>query len=42
MAISLEPKIMVPGWGAINFEDNFIIAAGKKPKQLTSTRHLEF
>ncbi|MBN2151475.1 MAG: aminopeptidase P family protein, partial [Candidatus Lokiarchaeota archaeon] len=42
MAISLEPKIMVPGWGAINFEDNFKIEAGKKPTRLTNTRYLEF
>nr|MDO8085781.1 Xaa-Pro peptidase family protein [Candidatus Sigynarchaeum springense] len=41
MAISLEPKIMVPGWGAINFEDNFIMAAGKKPRRLTNTRYLD-
>ncbi|NMC04943.1 MAG: aminopeptidase P family protein [Candidatus Lokiarchaeota archaeon] len=42
MAISLEPKIMVPGWGAINFEDNFIIEAGKrKPTLLTRTRYLD-
>lgn len=41
MAISVEPKIMVPGWGAINFEDNFIISE-KKPRRLTSTRFLEW
>ncbi|MFX0101619.1 MAG: M24 family metallopeptidase [Candidatus Hodarchaeota archaeon] len=42
MIISLEPKIMIPGWGAINFEDNFLIKKDKKPEILTRTRYLEF
>lgn len=42
MTISLEPKIMVPGWGAINFEDNFVIKKDGKPELLTHTRYLEF
>jgi Xaa-Pro dipeptidase len=40
MTIALEPKIMIPGWGAINFEDNFVLEKGKKARQLTMTRHL--
>ncbi|HME52918.1 MAG TPA: Xaa-Pro peptidase family protein [Candidatus Lokiarchaeia archaeon] len=42
MAISLEPKIMIPGWGAINFEDNFILESGQKARQITNTRYLEW
>lgn len=43
MAISIEPKIMIPGWGAINFEDNYIIrAGGKPPERLTTTPFIEW
>ncbi len=41
MVVSLEPKIIIPGWGAINFEDNFIIKKGA-PVKLTPTPYLEF
>jgi Xaa-Pro aminopeptidase len=42
MAISLEPKILIPGWGAVNLEDDFIIEAGVKARKVTPTRYLEF
>lgn len=41
MVVSLEAKIIIPGWGAINFEDNFVIKKGP-PVNLTPTPHLEF
>ncbi|MHA1794207.1 MAG: M24 family metallopeptidase [Promethearchaeota archaeon] len=41
MTISIEPKIMIPGWGAINLEDNFLIRKGKKVKQFTNTRYID-
>lgn len=41
MVISVEPKIMVPGWGAINFEDNFVISENEH-RRLTNTRFLEW
>ena len=40
MVISLEPKIIIPNWGAIDFEDNFIIKKGKPPEQITNTSYL--
>lgn len=39
MVISLEPKIIIPKWGAIDLEDNFIIRKGK-PEQITKTSYL--
>ena len=39
MVIALEPKIIVPEWGAIDLEDNFIIKKGK-PEQITNTVYL--
>ena len=39
MVISLEPKIIIPEWGAIDLEDNFIIKKGK-PEQITKTAYL--
>ncbi|MBD3255425.1 MAG: M24 family metallopeptidase [Candidatus Lokiarchaeota archaeon] len=39
MVVSLEPKIIIPHWGAINLEDNFVIKRGK-PQQLTNTEYL--
>jgi len=39
MVISLEPKIIVPEWGAIDLEDNFIVKKGK-PEQITNTTYL--
>ncbi len=40
--MSLEPKIMVPGWGAINFEDNFVLRAAMKAERITRTGYLEW
>ncbi|MHA1371725.1 MAG: M24 family metallopeptidase [Promethearchaeota archaeon] len=42
MVLSIEPKIMIPGWGAINFEDDFIIKSSGAPEMITKTRYLEF
>ncbi|MHA1682306.1 MAG: M24 family metallopeptidase [Promethearchaeota archaeon] len=42
MVLSIEPKIIIPGWGAINFEDNFVIKPSRRPEQLTHTRYVEF
>ena len=39
MVISLEPKIIIPEWGAIDLEDNFIVKKGK-PEQITNTPYL--
>ncbi|MBN1802696.1 MAG: aminopeptidase P family protein [Candidatus Lokiarchaeota archaeon] len=39
MVISLEPKIILPDWGAIDLEDNFIITDGK-PERITNTPYL--
>ncbi|TFF98730.1 MAG: aminopeptidase P family protein [Promethearchaeota archaeon] len=39
MVIALEPKIIIPDWGAIDLEDNFIIKKGK-PEQITNTSYL--
>ncbi|MHA1292654.1 MAG: M24 family metallopeptidase [Promethearchaeota archaeon] len=39
MVISLEPKIIIPNWGAINFEDNFIVKKGR-PEQITNSPYL--
>ncbi|MHA1147423.1 MAG: M24 family metallopeptidase [Promethearchaeota archaeon] len=39
MVISLEPKIIIPNWGAIDLEDNFIIKKGK-PERITKTPYL--
>ena len=39
MVIALEPKIIIPGWGAIDLEDDFIIKDGK-PEQITNTPYL--
>ncbi|MFX1236527.1 MAG: M24 family metallopeptidase [Promethearchaeota archaeon] len=39
MVISLEPKIIIPEWGAIDLEDNFIITDGK-PERITQTPYL--
>ncbi len=39
MVIALEPKIIIPEWGAIDLEDNFIIKKGK-PEQITNTSYL--
>lgn len=39
MVIALEPKIIIPGWGAIDLEDDFIVKKGK-PEQLTNTKYL--
>ena len=40
MVISMEPKLIVPGWGAIDLEDNFIIKKGNKPERITKTTYL--
>jgi Xaa-Pro aminopeptidase len=39
MVIALEPKIIIPEWGAIDLEDDFIIKDGK-PEQITNTTYL--
>jgi len=39
MVISLEPKIIIPNWGAIDLEDNFIIRKGR-PERITNTAYL--
>lgn len=39
MVIALEPKIIIPEWGAIDLEDNFIIKKGK-PERITNTKYL--
>jgi len=39
MVIALEPKIIIPDWGAIDLEDDFIIKKGK-PEQITNTPYL--
>ncbi len=39
MVISLEPKIIIPNWGAIDLEDNFIIKKGR-PEQITNSPYL--
>lgn len=39
MVISLEPKIIIPNWGAVNFEDNFVIKNGP-PEILTKTPYI--
>lgn len=39
MVIALEPKIIIPNWGAIDLEDDFIIKKGK-PEQITNTPYL--
>ncbi len=39
MVIALEPKIIIPKWGAIDLEDDFIIRKGK-PEQITNTPYL--
>jgi Xaa-Pro aminopeptidase len=41
MVVSLEPKLIIPGWGAINFEDNWVVKVGT-PLCLTNTPYLEF
>jgi Xaa-Pro aminopeptidase len=37
MVIAFEPKIIIPGWGAVNFEDDFIIKEKGPPEQITNT-----
>jgi len=37
MVIAFEPKIIIPDWGAINFEDDFIIKKDEPPEQITNT-----
>ncbi|MBD3213869.1 MAG: M24 family metallopeptidase [Candidatus Lokiarchaeota archaeon] len=39
MVIALEPKIIIPGWGAIDLEDNFIIKSNNA-EQITNTLYL--
>ena len=39
MIIALEPKLLIPDWGAIDLEDNFIVKKGK-PEQITNTEYL--
>lgn len=39
MVIALEPKIIIPNWGAIDLEDNYIITKDK-PKRITNTEYL--
>ena len=39
MVMSIEPKLIIPEWGAIDLEDNFIIKKGK-PEQITNTAYL--
>ncbi|MHA1733460.1 MAG: M24 family metallopeptidase [Promethearchaeota archaeon] len=42
MVISVEPKIIIPGWGAVNFEDNFVVSGKGRARKLTNTPYLEF
>ena len=37
MVIAFEPKIIIPGWGAINFEDDFIIKKDGSPEHITNS-----
>ncbi|MBD3228650.1 MAG: M24 family metallopeptidase [Candidatus Lokiarchaeota archaeon] len=37
MLIAFEPKIIIPGWGAVNFEDDFIIKKNGPPEQITNS-----
>ncbi len=39
MVIALEPKLIIPRWGAIDLEDNFIVKKGK-PERITNTAYL--
>ena len=39
MVIALEPKLIIPNWGAIDFEDDFIVKKGK-PEKITNTEYL--
>ncbi len=41
MVISVEPKIIIPGWGAVNFEDNFVVRGKGAPQKLTHTPYLD-
>jgi len=37
MVVAFEPKIIIPGWGAVNFEDDFIINREVPPEQITNS-----
>ncbi|MHA1268402.1 MAG: M24 family metallopeptidase [Candidatus Helarchaeota archaeon] len=37
MVIAFEPKIIIPNWGAVNFEDDFIITNEGTPEQITNS-----
>ena len=39
MVVSLEPKIIIPEWGAIDLEDNYIVKKSK-PERITNTPYL--
>lgn len=40
MTLSIEPKIMIPHWGAINLEDNYLVRDNRPPEPLTTTPYL--
>ncbi|MBD3186763.1 M24 family metallopeptidase [Candidatus Bathyarchaeota archaeon] len=42
MVLSIEPKIIIPGWGAINFEDDFIVKESSPPERMTNSRFIDF
>ncbi|MHA1231682.1 MAG: M24 family metallopeptidase [Candidatus Helarchaeota archaeon] len=42
MVIAFEPKIIIPDWGAVNFEDDFIIKKEGLPEQITNSPTFNF
>ncbi|MHA1379914.1 MAG: M24 family metallopeptidase [Candidatus Helarchaeota archaeon] len=42
MVIALEPKLIIPGWGAVDLEDTFLIRKNKEPELLTPSPYLSF
>ncbi len=42
MVIALEPKLIIPNWGAVDLEDTLLIRKNKDPELLTTSPYLEF
>jgi Xaa-Pro dipeptidase len=42
MTIALEPKLIIPQWGAVDLEDTLLIKKGTDPEILTPSPYLEF
>jgi len=42
MVIALEPKLIIPNWGAVDLEDTILIRKDEDPEILTPSPYLEF